>query len=132
MGALGNLLNAWLHDPDHRSVGASTAVFAALGTLVAYTWRRRHQLRHGKFRRFAPILAGAFLLASMGMSSPREELGVSTTDYGAHATGFIAGALFGAILGTWQVTAALSRKQQSLLAAFALASIAAAWFLALA
>ena len=35
-----NVLNAWAQGPAHRSIGASTAVFAALGLLVAYTWRR--------------------------------------------------------------------------------------------
>ena len=35
-----NVLNAWVQSPAHRSIGASTAVFAALGLLVAYTWRR--------------------------------------------------------------------------------------------
>ena len=34
-GALGNLLNALLADPSHASLGASTAVFGALGLLVA-------------------------------------------------------------------------------------------------
>ena len=39
--ASANLLNAWLQPEVHSSVGASTAVFATLGLLAAYAWRRR-------------------------------------------------------------------------------------------
>src|SRR5690606_35044892 len=39
-GFLGNLVTAYLQAGTHRSIGASTAVFAALGLLTAYTWRR--------------------------------------------------------------------------------------------
>ncbi len=40
-GALGNALNAFVQAPGHTSIGASTAVFATLGILAAYTWKRR-------------------------------------------------------------------------------------------
>jgi membrane associated rhomboid family serine protease len=40
-GALGNALNAFVQAPSHASVGASTAVFATLGILAAYSWTRR-------------------------------------------------------------------------------------------
>ena len=63
-----NLLNAWVQSPAHRSIGASTAVFAALGLLVAYTWRRGF-LRDTPWRaRIAPIIAGLGLLAFTGTS----------------------------------------------------------------
>ena len=35
----GNLLNTLLLDSAHRSIGASTAVFAALGLVAGYVWR---------------------------------------------------------------------------------------------
>ena len=35
---------ALLAAADHRSVGASTAVFTALGLMAAYSWRERHLL----------------------------------------------------------------------------------------
>src|SRR4029434_3541962 len=38
--ALANGFDALLQPSAHRSIGASTAVFAALGMLTAYTWRR--------------------------------------------------------------------------------------------
>ena len=36
-----NFIEAWLGTTSHRSVGASTAVFAALGLLAAHAWRTR-------------------------------------------------------------------------------------------
>ena len=38
-GASGNLLNTLLLDSAHRALGASTAVFAALGLIAGYVWR---------------------------------------------------------------------------------------------
>jgi rhomboid protease GluP len=79
-----NALNAWVQSGDHRSIGASTAVFAALGMLVTYTWRRGY-LRDTPWRgRIAPIIAGLGLLGFTGT-------GGENTDLGAHLFGFIAG-----------------------------------------
>ena len=39
--ALANLLEGLLGPPEHRAVGASTAVFSALGAMSAYSWRER-------------------------------------------------------------------------------------------
>jgi rhomboid protease GluP len=86
-----NWLNAWVQSPAHRSIGASTAVFAALGLLVAYTWRRGF-LRDTPWRgRIAPIVAGLGLLAFTGTSG-------ENTDLGAHLFGFLAGLAFGGAL----------------------------------
>jgi membrane associated rhomboid family serine protease len=38
-GAAGNTLNTLLLESSHRSIGASTAVFAALGLLAGFVWR---------------------------------------------------------------------------------------------
>ena len=63
---LANVLAALLLEPAHTSLGASTAVFAALGILTAYTWRRGY-LRETPWRwRLAPIVAGIGLLAFTG------------------------------------------------------------------
>jgi rhomboid protease GluP len=79
-----NALNAWVQSVDHRSIGASTAVFAALGMLVTYTWWRGY-LRDTPWRgRIAPIVAGLGLLGFTGT-------GGENTDLGAHLFGFIAG-----------------------------------------
>lgn len=90
-GFLGNLLNAWLHFPDSfRSLGASTAVFGALGLLVAsgleVGWRER-SFRKG-LRAFTPLLAGLLILGLNGIGG----LGV---DNMAHVTGMLFGVLLG-------------------------------------
>ena len=70
-----NVLNAWVQSPAHRSIGASTAVFAALGLLVTYTWRRGF-LRDTPWRaRIAPIVAGLGLLAFTGTAGENTDLG---------------------------------------------------------
>lgn len=91
-GIFGNLLNAVLHQSHHLSVGASTAVFGAVGILVA------HQLRHritGRseltWRAFLPLGAGLALLGFLS-SGPR-------TDIMAHLLGMAAGGLLGAAYG---------------------------------
>ncbi|MDD2365787.1 MAG: rhomboid family intramembrane serine protease [Desulfuromonadaceae bacterium] len=85
-GFLGNFLNAWLQSPDHRSVGASTAVFGAVGILTAIsTLRYRHTVRK---RWFVPVAAGFAILALLGTEG-------KNTDLGAHLTGFASGLLSG-------------------------------------
>ncbi len=85
-GTAGNLINAWVQSPGHRSVGASTAVFGAVGILAAVSMLRGQNLRR---RWFVPIAAGLALLALLGTEG-------KSTDLGAHLFGFCAGLLFGA------------------------------------
>ena len=87
-GALGNALNGWLAGPDHRSIGASTAVFGALGLLSAYTWRRGFPRGTTRRSRLAPVVAGIALLAYTGTAG-------ENTDLGAHLLGFVVGFLIG-------------------------------------
>lgn len=90
-GVLGNALNAVLSGPDHLSIGASTAVFAALGLLSAFTWRRTLAEGMSMRARAAPLFAGVALLAWTGV-------GGENTDVGAHVAGFAVGASIGAAL----------------------------------
>jgi membrane associated rhomboid family serine protease len=92
-GTLGNLLNVWAQAPSHRAVGASTAVFAALGLLSAYAWVHRRGSGDRWAYRWAPLVAGAILLTWFGT-------GDADTDIVAHLTGFASGALFGVLYGT--------------------------------
>jgi rhomboid protease GluP len=88
-GVAGNLLNAWLQSPTHRSVGASTAVFGAVGLLAAISMvRHRYRLQR---RWFIPVAAGMALLAVLGTEG-------KNTDLGAHLFGFGSGVIFGAIV----------------------------------
>jgi membrane associated rhomboid family serine protease len=88
-----NLLDAFVQPTSHVSAGASTAVFATLGLLSAYAWRRRANDRERWAYRWAPLLAGTCLLAFTGV-------GDEHTDVLAHLTGFASGALAGAWLAS--------------------------------
>jgi membrane associated rhomboid family serine protease len=116
-----NVLAALLLEPAHTSLGASTAVFAALGILTAYTWRRGF-LRETPWRwRLAPIVAGLGLLAFTGA-------GGENTDLFAHLAGFVAGFGTGLGLARWLTLRRLkSRATQRVCAALTLALIAGAW-----
>ncbi len=91
-GAAGNLLNAWVRNPGHTSIGASTAVFATFGIVSAFVSIRRRHLHLSKFARYAPIIGAAILLSYLGTSGER-------TDVFAHIAGFLAGLLLGALYG---------------------------------
>jgi membrane associated rhomboid family serine protease len=87
-GALGNTLNALMQQPGHTSIGASTAVFAALAVVVAHSTRYWGLLAGGPLRRWSPLVGGVLLLAYTGTGGER-------TDVAAHLTGFIAGLTIG-------------------------------------
>jgi len=88
-GALGNLVSALLHGPAHVAVGASTAVFGALGLLAGLAGRRRMAAREPtRVRRWAPLAAGVMLLTFLGVTGER-------TDILAHIGGFAVGAALG-------------------------------------
>lgn len=83
-GALGNTANTLLLDSTHRSIGASTAVFAALGLLAGYVWRGQFMAQDRWSTRFGPIVGGLALLMFTGT-------GDENTDIGAHLLGFVCG-----------------------------------------
>jgi membrane associated rhomboid family serine protease len=122
-GVAGNLLNAFVHPAFHVSVGASTAVFGALGMLGGLGVVRRHRLGWRGRRAWLPIAAGLGLLAFLGTAGER-------VDLWAHLFGFV----FGAVLG---IVAALIVKRrpgarfQWLWGLSALALIVCSWMLAL-
>ncbi|MDT8441595.1 MAG: rhomboid family intramembrane serine protease [Desulfuromonadales bacterium] len=89
-GIGGNLLNAWLQAEQHRAVGASTAVFGAVGLLAAFGVLRSWHNRRGGRRWLLPLAAGVGLLAMLGV-------GGEHTDIGAHLWGFACGLLLGTL-----------------------------------
>jgi len=121
---LANLLEALLAPPEHRAVGASTAVFAILGMMSAYSWRERFALPQRWARRWGPLVAGVILLGWTGSAG-------EGTDVMAHLAGFAVGALLGALAALPRWRTLLSRVPQPLSGAAALASIAIAWSCAL-
>ncbi len=87
-GSFGNLLNAMMRDPNHSSIGASTAVFAALGVMVAHALRPRSSMHEKAMRRWSPLIGGVVLFAFTGV-------GGENTDVRAHLTGFFGGLAIG-------------------------------------
>jgi len=73
-GALGNWMNAVWHRSGHLSIGASTAVFGAVGVLAAtqLALDRREEGRPW-LERVAPVVGGLALLGMLG-ASPHSDL----------------------------------------------------------
>lgn len=90
-GAGGNLVNAIFYGPPHAAIGASTAVFGAVGTLggIGMMRRRRSGLRRAAW---APLAAALALLAMLGTGAGR-------VDVLAHLFGFLVGAVAGVVVG---------------------------------
>jgi membrane associated rhomboid family serine protease len=121
-GIAGNVLNA-LVQADHRSIGASTAVFGMLGALSAFRWAKRRHFPAAE--RWMPLGIGAVLLGWFGVSADEQ------TDVLAHLFGFGSGLVAGVSYGL------LERRLRAGLAAQVLAGLAAvgavvgAWLVAL-
>lgn len=120
--AAANLLNAFIQPDTHASVGASTAVFATLGVLAGFEWRRRSVAPERRAQRWAPLIAGVFLLAFTGT-------GGEHTDVLAHLTGFTMGILAGVAHATWRVPR--GGVAQLVAALACLLAIGVAWSIAL-
>ena len=119
-----NFVEAWLGVASHRSVGASTAVFAALGILAAHTWRTRH-LRGARWaRNFAPLVAGTVLLGLLGSSG-------EGTNLVAHVFGFAMGLVTGWLIAAPALQPLLRRLPQWVGGAAALGLLLLGWALAL-
>jgi rhomboid protease GluP len=82
--ALANYAEILITPITHRAVGASTAVFAALGLLSGMAWRQRLTLRERQWYRWAPLIAGICLLTLLGAGSAH-------VDVLGHALGFLFG-----------------------------------------
>lgn len=90
---VGNLAVAWMNaGSDYRSVGASTAVFAALGVLVGRSVRVAMRAERARRWRAAllPLATGVAVLGLYGAGEQR-------VDVLAHVTGFVAGVVAGAV-----------------------------------
>jgi membrane associated rhomboid family serine protease len=118
-GALGNLTNALVREPSHQSIGASTAVFGALGALVA---RAAWATAHRDWRRWVvPLGAGGGVIALVGV-------GGEDTDYLAHLFGFGWGLIAGVLTQWPRPLRRVPDWKVSALAGFAaLGAVAGAW-----
>jgi membrane associated rhomboid family serine protease len=120
----GNAMDVLLLPPSHRAIGASTAVFAALGLVAAWVWMTQTRRAVGWARRYSPLVGGVMLLAWIGTGDEK-------TDVVAHLTGFVAGLAAGAWAGrrggaAWAAPGPL----QATLGLGALAVVALAWVIA--
>ncbi len=122
--ALANGLEAQWAPASYRSVGASTAVFTALGLMAAHSWQIRLPLPQSWAKRWAPLVAGTVLLGWLGTAG-------EGTDIVAHLLGFTVGCLLGATAGFANVGRVLERVPQWAAGLAALSCIVAAWTFAL-
>ena len=123
-GALGNYLDMLVSPTGHRAVGASTAVFAALGLLAGFGWGQRLTLRDRRLYRWAPLFAGVCLLALLGA-------GNSQVDVLGHLLGFATGTALGWVLARTGWPRSRAVGLQAATGSLALLLVCAAWFMAL-
>lgn len=122
--AVGNLLNTLFLESAHRAIGASTAVFAALGIVAGFVWQGKLMSQERWPYRFGPIVGGFALLMYTGT-------GDENTDVGAHLMGFLSGFGFGMLL-TFVIPWLSSQRVQLLSGICAVALIVIAWIAAFA
>jgi membrane associated rhomboid family serine protease len=122
-GAAGNFANALFHGGGHVSVGASTAVFAALGVLCALRFASRRQREPRARRVWIALGAGLALLAMLGTSGER-------VDLWAHLFGLAAGLVIGLPAALFAQTPTSPLLQWGLAAAVTLA-VVSSWTAAL-
>lgn len=117
-GIFGNLMNALAYETGHMSVGASTAVFGAVGILCAF--QAVNAARTGKgWKRTALVFgSGLALLAFLGTSA--------RSDVGAHLFGFLCGVLMGGAYRLW-MGHPLGIKGQVLCGAISASAILLSW-----
>jgi rhomboid protease GluP len=116
----GNLLDSVLMPASHVSMGASTAVFATLGLVAAYSWRLQFSKRMQWAHRWAPLICGIMLLALLGA-------GGENTDVLAHLTGFFCGAILGASYARIPAKVFSNVTLQVGISATAIGTIVGAW-----
>ena len=116
-GASGNALTAAVHGSGHASVGASTAIFGAVGVLAAL-----RVVRGGpapQRGRWWVVLGACLLFLVLLGAGPN-------TDHLAHLSGLLAGAVLGVLTGL-ALRAPLPAAAQALLVGAVAAGVAAAW-----
>lgn len=115
-GALGNYANALLRQEAFVGVGASTAVFGAVGALAGYQFARK-----GRRRGLVALIAGALLFVLLGTGEH--------TDILAHFLGLVVGMVLGAVTAA-TVSEPPGRAAQWALTGLSLAIVAVSWWLA--
>lgn len=120
-GIFGNLLNALLQGAGHLSVGASTAVFGAIGILATLQFIKRIRQPGNGFRSLLPLGGGLALLAILGSGAH--------TDIMAHLFGFLSGGAIGVFYGIW-IKRPLPNRYQLLCLILTIGTLTGAWIAA--
>jgi rhomboid protease GluP len=120
-GIFGNLLNAILQGAGHLSVGASTAVFGAIGILATLQFIKKIRQPGVGFRALLPLGGGLALLAMLGSGAH--------TDLMAHLFGFLSGGAIGVFYGVW-IKETLSNGYQLLFLVLTIGILTGSWFAA--
>ncbi len=123
-GTGGNLLNAVLRSQAHVSIGASTAVFGAIGLLTGRAATRALARGERRVRIALPLAAGLGLLAMIGSGGGR-------TDVFAHLFGLLVGIGLGGASARL-LPAPPGRPAQAIAAVLAMSAVIGAWWRALA
>jgi rhomboid protease GluP len=117
-GIVGNLINALAYETGHLSVGASTAVFGALGILCAFQAVNAARTGLGWKRAALSFGSGVALLAFLGVSA--------RSDVGAHLFGFLCGLLLGGAYRLW-MRRLLGMKGQVICGFISVSTILLSW-----
>lgn len=127
-GALGNALNAWVYYPEpHYSIGASTAVFAALGLLTgAGVWVALKEARQSwALPPWAiPVFGGVTLLGLVGIGDGSLN---GIVDVAAHISGFFCGLLVGFVGAIFQPVFVAWERHRVWIGALSLGLVGLAW-----
>ncbi|MEN8661995.1 MAG: rhomboid family intramembrane serine protease [Lentimonas sp.] len=127
-GVAGNLLNAWVYFPEaHFSIGASTAVFGALGLLTGIgvcAALTEPQQRWTLPRWLVPVFGGLTLLGLIGV-------GDGLVDVAAHISGFACGFVLGLIGAFFQPVFQRLQRARWWMASIIFGIVGLAWRLAL-
>ncbi len=86
---MANLINVLIHGQGHMFVGFSTAIFSVIGMLCTISFAM--QTKRLSLHFFMPIMSGLALLAFLGSSGER-------TDLGAHLFGLLCGLVCGNVV----------------------------------
>lgn len=120
---IATLINVLVHGPGHLFVGFSTAVFSVIGMLCTISFVLPTKRLTVHF--FMPVMAGLALLAFLGSSGER-------TDLGAHLFGLLCGLILGNFVRLPSFAAFRSSFLfQTLLGALTFATFYGCWLLAL-
>lgn len=118
-GMAGNLINAFMYESAHVSIGASTAVFGAIGLLAGFQVVRVKQTTRRLKTAWLPLAGGLALLGMLGS-------GDVSVDIMAHLFGFFCGILLGVAYG-WKFLRPPAEIFQILCAALASGIVVWAW-----